>query len=909
MRFQTAFDLVLSYVLCGYIINSSGLKLENNGYRDLLIAIHPGIQYNDKIIKNIQEIMTEASSYLHRATKQQVYFSDVKILLPQTWPVSASSVHRPTTESYEKAKVIIAEPYLKYGDDPYTLQYGGCGEKGRYIHLTPNFILNSLIPVFASKGRVFVHEWAQLQWGVFEEYNDLEPFYISDDRIPEATRCSKEITGKIVECPGSNCFLCDNDFNTGLPIGDCKFFPEKNQSSFSSIMYLQGLPSVVEFCDNETHNPEAPNMQNKMCDHRSTWDVIKESEDFRSNRPPHIGPVTPTFTILQAKDRVLCLVLDTSGSMGSENRINRLRQAAEIFLLQIIEVQSQVGVVTFDSAASIQADLKVIDDENVRDQLVRLLPTSAKGGTNICAGVQSGFRVLRGDDGATNGDEIVLLTDGEDSGISSCFAEVEQSGSVIHTIALGPSAAVELEQLSKMTGGLQFAATDNMGTNGLIDSFTGLVSGNGDISKQAIQLESSGRRIDDHSWLNSTVFIDKTVGSNTFFVITWEAQTPDMFVHDPNGKTYNSGDFGIDKIGHTARFKINGIALTGPWKYSILNPGTKQAIAITVTSRAADEKVPPITVNAYINRKDSTSPMIIYAEVSQGFSPVLFVTVTAIIECPAGPPVEQNLSDDGLGADIVKNDGIYTKYFQNFNGHGRYSLKVHVHGKAATVKMAGKPSLYIPGFIENDNIHPNQPRPPINTDNPDPKLGDISRAKAGGTISVPIRLPTVDFPPCKIRDLRATIVQNKVQLEWTAPGEDYDQGTASYYEMRMSGRLLQLRDDFSNAKLVNLTNLTPQPYGSRETVTIILQDTTLQNWTNIYFAVRAYDKIKQSSVTSNIAKVSSTFFVPLIEHRKGLSRSGKTWIAVAVTTIVFLTTGTMFFILCKRRRKRKNMDE
>lgn len=55
----------------------------------------------------------------------------------------------------------------------------------------------------------------------------------------------------------------------------------------------------------------------------------------------------------------------------------------------------------------------------------------------------------------TAGSEIVLLTDGEDRQISSCFEEVKHSGAVVHTIALGPDAAKELETLSTMTGTLQ----------------------------------------------------------------------------------------------------------------------------------------------------------------------------------------------------------------------------------------------------------------------------------------------------------------------------------------------------------------------------------------------------------------------------------------------------------------------
>ncbi|XP_043540100.1 calcium-activated chloride channel regulator 1-like, partial [Chiloscyllium plagiosum] len=108
--------------------------------------------------------------------------------------------------------------------------------------------------------------------------------------------------------------------------------------------------------------------------------------------------------------------------------------------------------------------------------------------------------------------------------------------------------------------GRQFAATDNVYATGLTDAFSSMVSGNGDISEQSIQLESSATKVEDDSWLNRTVVIDKTVGNDTFFVITWEKQTPDIFVYDPSGRTYNSNDFKIDSTTHTARLSIPGTA-------------------------------------------------------------------------------------------------------------------------------------------------------------------------------------------------------------------------------------------------------------------------------------------------------------------------------------------------------------
>ena len=76
---------------------------------------------------------------------------------------------------------------------------------------------------------------------------------------------------------------------------------------------------VVHFCDNRTHNKEAPNDQNRLCNLQSTWDVILQSSDFAGEANPSLdGNVntTPSFRVLQQSSfRRFVLVLDTSGSM------------------------------------------------------------------------------------------------------------------------------------------------------------------------------------------------------------------------------------------------------------------------------------------------------------------------------------------------------------------------------------------------------------------------------------------------------------------------------------------------------------------------------------------------------------------------------------------------------------------
>lgn len=61
------------------------------------------------------------------------------------------------------------------------------------------------------------------------------------------------------------------------------------------------------------------------------------------------------------------------------------------------------------------------------------------------------------------------------------------------------------------------------------------------------------------------------------------------------------------------------------------------------------------------------------------------------------------------GADVIKNDGIYSRYFFSFAVNGRYSLKVHVNHSPSISTLGhsipGSHAMYVPGYIANGKNH------------------------------------------------------------------------------------------------------------------------------------------------------------------------------------------------------------
>uniref|UniRef100_A0A672Q8I8 Calcium-activated chloride channel N-terminal domain-containing protein n=1 Tax=Sinocyclocheilus grahami TaxID=75366 RepID=A0A672Q8I8_SINGR len=223
-----AMDSRSVFVLLWMLLSSTstGIKLDGNGYVDVIIAIGSKVPQDDRLIDKIKVNM--------------LFF-----LFNELYSLHSYMMLLTFFLCEIQAKIRIDNANSTYGDQPYTKQYGECGTMAEYIHFTPEYLLNdTVIQLYGLRGRVFVHEWAHLRWGVYDEYNKEKPFYYSNGRI-EATRCSKNIEGQFYEVTAERSLqACRKDPQTSLPTDKCKFFPNINKKTNSSLMFLPSLDSV-----------------------------------------------------------------------------------------------------------------------------------------------------------------------------------------------------------------------------------------------------------------------------------------------------------------------------------------------------------------------------------------------------------------------------------------------------------------------------------------------------------------------------------------------------------------------------------------------------------------------------------------------------------------------------------------
>ena len=344
-----------------------------------------------------------------------------------------------------------------------------------------------------------------------------------------------------------------------------------------------------------------------------------------------------------------------------------------------------------------------------------------------------------------------------------------------------------------------------------------------------------------------------------------------------------------------AYFRLSGPSEAGVWSYSAqLTPATlAPTVPVHVAAYAAvtEASLPAVELEAWTSIQDtkpnpeatvSPPPVTIYARVTEGGLAVVEAEVVATVVTPDGESVEVALRDSGLGyPDLAAADGVYSGYFTQFSQlAGLYSVAVTVtnhHGRAG-VRTPGQEvvspvcGLQYRRAATVPALHFTR-----STRAPSFFLAEGVRFSIQG--GVPAR-PDL-YPPRRITDLRVRTVADSelVEVSWTAPGDDLDQGTAASYQLRWSEDRRQLSQQlFSAAQLwTEAAQLLPSPAGTLEQLNLTVPRVN----SALYVAVVAVDAAANTGAVSNI--------VPVFVAREERAAADSAAAATASTAVSSLT--------------------
>ncbi|UYV76172.1 hypothetical protein LAZ67_13002935, partial [Cordylochernes scorpioides] len=774
-------------------------------------------------------MFTNASAFLYKATKNQVFFRQVIISLPRTW--SSKPEYSPAAgDMFQNAEVRVDQPNPNFGHDPYTLQPGGCGDPGLYVHFTPDFILGSYNRSMGNigiAGRQVVHEWAHLRYGVFDEY--------------------------------------------GIP-GDSQY----------PAFYMEGKKGIS---------------------------------------------------------------------------IEMLHRAATRFIADRVPDGAKLGMVKFSTDASVVSPLTKVDNTS-RVQLLSQIPNSVDGWTAIGKALNTGLKVLGPQ---SQGGMIVLVTDDEENrgpSIVDVTPSIQKAGVTVNAVAFGDRASIKLEQLIKATDGVGFYFDLTEKTLAKIDmAFLSSMTSQYDVREQPVTVKGREDVNDEErAGRPSTSTTDEKINEVEKMILANRRSTvaEDLNISIGSCHSIFINDLGMRRV--AAKFvpklldcdqKQHRMNIVNEMLDSVRDdPNLLQRVITGDEAWVYGYDVETKAQSSQWKLPHEPRPKKARQVRSNDYEPVLGARIVATIDRPMGSLVDIVLLDNGAGADGTRDDGIYTAFFTQFNGNGRYSVVARAvnSGQAGVRIKRGSHLSRSPPLSKSSHLFKKESttgfpledficrEDELPEEDPRNLLEDFERSAFTGAFRVQAfpkdGIVKDVFPPCPVTDLRVTKVDGDVvSLRWTSPGDDLDYGneypsqlileeiykylirmwcfSVSSIEVRFGENFETLLKNFTSSKMVvekDLVNgtLDPPPPGHYHEISIKVP-VSLEEPKTVFFAVVGVDKSAKraegfSIFPANLGKLCRDPYNFTLDWKIGVAII----LLVAVISIVIV-----IIYLCCRRQKDK----
>ncbi|XP_021958389.1 calcium-activated chloride channel regulator 1 [Folsomia candida] len=723
------FSQILGVVLTFVAVNE-GFRLSRQGGYDLVLGVNtaaPVPPENDqrRYVQNIKTSMQAFSNNLWRATKRRFHINSVELIVPETW-TAIPGAELAGMGSIDTADFRVSDTVLY----PYAKNTYLCGLPGDYVELPFTFFQNTNANEFGPIWKTLMVLFARYRYGVWEEHgfigDELFPYFSlnEDSTTWEATGCNNEpLVGKFINVTDPDQKDCEMAASPNSEMNACRFIPDSvvNKAT-TSLMHFHFMNSVVDFCDENTHNKMADNKQNAFCNQKSIMQVIRESPDYAtaSNPPTQVGPVT-FKTVKQSANPLLYILLDRGQIQGSYQLANMIPPALAQFLVNnFANVVGAVGSFPNPDNPAVQLKQEVGWSQigpNV-DQFLQAVGELRIDGPLRRDFTQAimetaGFIKSRGH---AQGAVILLVKYGADlDNINATIPEndvvlaLNDQKIILHSIELqitGSPPASNLARLTEETTG-GFAMLTNIGDanfvlNNVLNFLARTLNSADYISdqatrrtvvKQAISSSSPGiQLVLPPDSLHAEVFYSSFERLNaTNFISQIDGAPPTTSVSFRRTVDWGAGE-GNSRYSYRLRFSDAQIAGRSSVIVSLNCTGLQNCDGAMVGRVALDKAVPDLGVKIEITTSANTvdlsrlAPLMIYAKATIDGAPIEGMYADALITNGA-TSYELVLNDDGSIPDILSEDGIFSGYFVP-TADGDYRITVRFMKRTTTRKVA-----------------------------------------------------------------------------------------------------------------------------------------------------------------------------------------------------------------------------
>lgn len=540
-----------------------------------------------------------------------------------------------------------AEYWVHPGSGRAYATAGRYGERGQHVNLffDSNFQARS-----GADGDAYTiaHEHVHHAYGVLDEYSG--PSGAAEDAPPPDTATLSYS-------------LMDNYFTRG-------------GRAFGSTYTLN------ELCVATNHDPDHDTWQHNTHG-RSAWETVAAHPTRSATLPAGLpvdtppAPHTVNFRDAVGSLRVI-LVLDRSGSMALENRLEYAKQGAVQFL-NFLRVGDAVGVVSFDSASTINFPLTPITTGGGTGGAEAAINSIALGGaTNIGGGLQDALSQLTAQATRSCNEIIVLLSDGDHNTgphPSTVIPSLQNENITVLTVGVGTGISVggqaTLQTVATQTGGKFFRVSSAPDLVGLFMQLSAESTGSGLLTRSPLTI-GGGQTVE------SPVQIEAGVTSATFAAVkTHSADAITLSLVTPSGQVIRETDVGTVPgvrlfTGPNSRSLQVQDPAPGRWGLrvtaGVVSDGRIETLAFAAHDGVRLDVAPTRDIVAY--------PGIIELHATPAFrgQRVVGASIAGTVRRPDGTGIAVVLWDDGASThgDAMAGDGEYSTLFADYSEDGTY---------------------------------------------------------------------------------------------------------------------------------------------------------------------------------------------------------------------------------------------